>query len=412
MTTPNPAPWRLPPATAFIVLASVTVSFLASASAPTPLYPAYQAAWGFSPLAVTTIFGVYAIAVLVALLFFGRLSDHLGRKPVLLSAMLVQVLAMGLFAAADGLGMLLFARVVQGFAAGVAIAAVGASLLDLDKERGAVANALTTPLGTATGGILSGLFVTLLPAPQQLVFLFLGAVMVAQGIGVAFMRETLTPRGNVLAALKPQFAFPEAIRAPLLRAAPAIVAAWAAAGVFASLSPAMVRSLTGNASPLLSGLAMFVMAGTGGVAVHVLRHLQPRRSMRIGAICLALGVLLVVPALWLHQLALFYVALSLAGFGFGSGFQGAVRSVVASAQAHERAGVLSVVFVLAYLAMGLPAIGAGWLLVHGEDLTSTTLAFAALVFVLSAVAVLPDGGTRRAGPAHFHLIDSTRRRPT
>jgi len=399
MSAPHSASWRLPPSIAFIVLASVTVSFLASASAPMPLYPAYQAAWGFSPLAVTTIFGVYAIAVLVALLFFGRLSDHLGRKPVLLSAMLVQVLAMGLFAAADGLGMLLFARVVQGFAAGVAIAAVGAGLLDLDKGRGAMANALTTPLGTATGGILSGLFVTLLPAPQQLVFLFLGAVMVAQGIGIAFMRETLVPRAGVLASLKPQFAFSDAIRAPLLRAAPAVVATWAAAGVFGSLSPAMVRSITGNASPLLSGLAMFVMAGTGGIAVHVLRQLEPRRSMRLGAVSLAAGVLLIVPALWFNLLALFYAGLSLAGFGFGSGFQGAVRSVVASARAHERAGVLSVVFVLAYLAMGLPAIGAGWLLVHGGNLTSTTLEFAALVFVLAVVAVLPEGGARRATAA-------------
>jgi MFS family permease len=399
MTTQTSTGWRLPPAVAFMVLASVTVSFLASASAPTPLYPTYQAEWGFSPLAVTVIFGVYAIAVLVALLFFGRLSDHLGRKPVLLSAMLVQVLAMGMFASANGLGMLLFARVVQGFAAGVAIAAVGAGLLDLDKGRGAVANAITTPMGTATGGILSGLFVTLLPAPQQLVFLVLGAVMVAQGIGIAFMRETLAPRAGVLGSLRPQFAFSDAIRAPLLRAAPAIVATWAAAGLFASLSPAMVRSLTGNASPLLSGLAMFVMAGSGGVAVYLLRQLEARRSMRVGVVSLAVGVLLVVPALNLGLLPLFYVALSLAGFGFGSGFQGAVRSVVTSAKAHERAGVLSVVFVLAYLAMGLPAIGAGWLLVHGGNLASTTLEFAALVLVLSAVAVLPDGGTRRAAAA-------------
>jgi MFS family permease len=161
----------------------------------------------------------------------------------------------------------------------------------------------------------------------------------------------------------------------------------------------MVRSITGNASPLLSGLAMFVMAGTGGIAVHTLRHLEPRRSMRVGAVSLALGVLLIVPALWFNLLALFYAGLSLSGFGFGSGFQGAVRSVVASARAHERAGVLSVVFVLAYLAMGLPAIGAGWLLVHGGNLTSTTLEFAALVFVLAVVAVLPESGARRAAAA-------------
>ncbi len=389
--------FRLPRGMAFFLLASVTVSFLASASAPTPLYPLYQSAWGLSSLAVTTIFGVYALAVLVALLFFGRLSDHLGRRPVLLAALLVQVLAMGLFAVADGLGMLLLARVVQGLAAGVAIAAVGAGLLDLDRTRGAIANAITTPLGTATGGIVSGVLVTLFPAPQQLVFLALGTVMVAQGIAVTFMPETLAPRRGALASLRPQFAFSPGTRGPLLRAAPAVIAAWASAGVFAALAPAMVKSLTGASSALLSGLAMFVMAGSGGAAVYLLRGLVPQRSMRVGAASLALGVIGVVPALWLGVLPLFYVALALAGTGFGAGFQGAVRSVVASARPHERAGVLSVVFVLAYLAMGLPAIGAGWLLVHGQELTATTFEFAGLILVLSLIALLPDtGGARRA----------------
>jgi hypothetical protein len=43
------------------VLASIIVSVLAASSAPTPLYATYQAKWGFSPITVTVIFGVYAI---------------------------------------------------------------------------------------------------------------------------------------------------------------------------------------------------------------------------------------------------------------------------------------------------------------------------------------------------------------
>ncbi|RZA11196.1 MAG: hypothetical protein EOP93_23770 [Lysobacteraceae bacterium] len=200
-----------------------------------------------------------------------------------------------------------------------------------------------------------------------------------------------------MASLRPQFSFSPGTRGPLLRAAPTIVAAWASAGVFAALAPAMVNGLTGAASALLSGLAMFVMAGSGGAAVYLLRGLEPQSSMRVGAAALALGVTGVVPALWLGLLPLFYVAIGLAGTGFGAGFQGAVRSVVASARAHERAGVLSVVFVLAYLAMGLTAIGAGWLLVHGQDLTATVVEFAALILALSLVALLPDTGAARRG---------------
>src|ERR1700731_3784012 len=65
-----------------VAFASITVSFLAASSVPTPLYATYQAAWGFSPLTTTVVFGVYAVALLATLLTVGRLSAHIGRRPV------------------------------------------------------------------------------------------------------------------------------------------------------------------------------------------------------------------------------------------------------------------------------------------------------------------------------------------
>ena len=73
-------------AASLYLLGSVATSYLASASAPTPLYPVYQSKWGFSPVAITFVFGIYAIAVLGALLVTGRLSDYTGRRPVLIVA--------------------------------------------------------------------------------------------------------------------------------------------------------------------------------------------------------------------------------------------------------------------------------------------------------------------------------------
>jgi MFS family permease len=73
----------LGPSLRIIALGSITVSFLAASAAPTPLYATYQRAWGFSALTVTVIFGVYALAFLAALLTLGRISDHIGRRPVL-----------------------------------------------------------------------------------------------------------------------------------------------------------------------------------------------------------------------------------------------------------------------------------------------------------------------------------------
>src|SRR3984885_15954113 len=128
----------LSPAASFYLLASMTVSFLAGSSAPTPLYPLYQSMWGFSPVMLTLVFGIYALAVLAALLVAGRLSDHLGRRPVLIVAAAGQALVMLLFATAESVTGLLIARVVQGVATGAAIGAIGAAMIDLDKSRGTV----------------------------------------------------------------------------------------------------------------------------------------------------------------------------------------------------------------------------------------------------------------------------------
>src|SRR5690349_7405245 len=129
---------RLPTRVAFALLASIVLVFLASSSAPTPLYAVYQREWHFSPITTTVVFGVYAIAVLVALLVVGSLSDHIGRRPVLLVAIAVQAATMWIFATADGVPQLAVARVVQGLSTGAALGAIGAGLLDLDKARGAV----------------------------------------------------------------------------------------------------------------------------------------------------------------------------------------------------------------------------------------------------------------------------------
>jgi MFS family permease len=199
---------RLSPAAAFLLLASLTVSFLAGSSEPTPLYGVYMAEWGLTPLMITVVFGIYALAVLVALLVAGRLSDHLGRRPVLLTATLAQAATMVLFVTATGPTGLLVARVLQGLTTGAAVGAIGAAMIDLDKARGTVANAVAPPFGSATGGIVAGVLVQFAPFPTHLVYIVFGLVFVVQALRLVFMSDSTTPRGGVLASLKPQLRLP------------------------------------------------------------------------------------------------------------------------------------------------------------------------------------------------------------
>jgi predicted MFS family arabinose efflux permease len=381
---------RLSDRAAFALQVSIILFFIAGSSAPTPLYTVYQAAWGLSPVTITVVFGVYALAVLAALLVFGSLSDHVGRRPILLATTVVQAGAMVIFATAHGLGALVAARVVQGLATGAAAGAVGAGMLDLDRAKGTVANAVAPMIGTASGALLSGLMVVLLPAPTQLIYLVLAAIFAAQAIGVTAMRESATPRPGALAALKPHFRLPPPVRGPMLLAAPALVAAWALIGFYGSLGQSLVRRLVGSASPALGGLVYFVLAGSGALAVLLTRERSPRFQTLFATTAMLAGLAAVLPAITHASVGLLFAGTAVAGAGFGCAFQGAVRSVVAQTGPHERAGVLSIVFVVAYLAMGVPAVLAGLRVVHGGGLLATSHEFALAVMALAAIAL---GGT-------------------
>jgi predicted MFS family arabinose efflux permease len=385
---PGHGRWTLPPGPAFLVLASISVFFLAGSAAPTPLYALYQREWHYSPITTTVVFGVYAVAVLAALLTVGSLSDHIGRKPVLLTAIAVQAVTMVLYATAGSVTVLVAARVIQGLATGAAAGAAGAALVDLHRFRGTVANAVAPVTGTATGAIGAGLLVQYLPDPARLVYLVLLGVFVAQGIGVALMAESVARKPGAVASLRPRVSVPASVRGPVLAAVPALLAVWSLGGFYASLGPQLTGLLAGSRSAVLGGLALFILAAVGAVAVLLLHAAPARLVMLAGMAALVAGVGVTLLAISAGSVALLLGGTAVAGAGFGAGFQGAIRTVVPLAAAHERAGVLSTLWVVSYLALGLPAVGAGFLVVDGGGLLSTAREFGVAVVALAVLAII------------------------
>jgi len=381
---------------ALVLLASLIVSLLAASGAPTPLYAIYQQRWGFSPITTTIVFGVYALAVLASLLTLGRLSDYLGRRPVLVGALAVQVVSLAVFATADGVGALLLARVIQGLATGAALGAIGAGMLDINRERGALANAMAPGMGTGSGALLSALLVRYLPAPDHLVYLVLIGVIIAQAAGVALLRETVTRSSLPATVLVPEVRLPRAVRGPMLAAAPVLFAVWALAGLYGALAPSLVTSLTGSQSLVLGGVSLVVLTVPAAASVYLLRNAPARRVMLIGIAALVIGVAITLVALGTGSAGLFFAGTAVSGVGFGSGFQGGIRTVVPLAAPDERAGVLSLVFTVSYLGMGVPAVAAGFLAVHGAGLTGAARDYGAALIVLAALALAALSRTRRA----------------
>jgi len=300
------------------------------------------------------------------------------------------------FAFASGLPMLIAARVVQGLATGAAVAALGAGMLDLDRARGTLLNGVAPVAGTATGALVGGVFVQFLPAPTQLVYFAFAAIFVVQLIGVAFMPETVTRRTGALASLVPHVRLPARVRGPLLRVAPALVAAWALAGFYGALGPGLLRTLTGSPSRLLGGLALAVVAAAGSATVFATRTRSQRWLVAYGTLAVVLGVGVTLLGVQQRSLALFFVGSALSGSGFGSSFQGAIRTVVALAQPEERAGVLSILYIISYLAMGVPAVLGGILVVRTGDIILATQIYGGAVALLAGLALAATPQPRAA----------------
>ena len=368
-------------------LAITLLSFLAASTAPTPLYHLYQDQLHFSAVVLTLIFGVYALSLLAALLTVGSLSDHVGRKPVIFTAVLLNALAMLLFIYADSVTWLISARVMQGFATGMATAVLSATLLDTDRQQGPLINSVAPLLGMALGGLGCGLLAEFAPAPLQLTYWLLLGLFVLQGIYVWRLPESVSPQAGAWASLKPTLHVPAQARSTLWRVLPLNTATWALGGFYASLAPSLVRTATGSTSNLIGGSTVAALTLTGALMIFTLRNRSAKQALRLGASLLPIGLVLILLGVHSASLSLFFLGTLVAGCGFGSGFLGAVRSLVPLALPHERAGLMSAYYVLSYLAFCLPALLAGYL-ARTYGLLATTDGYGAVLIVLAVGALL------------------------
>ncbi|HEY0255431.1 MAG TPA: hypothetical protein VGC41_28070, partial [Kofleriaceae bacterium] len=196
--------------------------------------------------------------------------------------------------------------------------------------------------------------------------------------------------------LRPRIHIPAHLRTAMLIATPALIAAWALAGFYGSLGPMLVKKLLGSQSHLVGGIALGILAASGAIAVFILRARSARYLMTFGTIALVSGVAFTLAAIPAGSAALFFTGAVIAGCGFGGAFQGAIRSVIPQAAAHERAGVLSIIYIVAYVAMGAPAVVGGVRLVHTHDVFRTAAEYGIAVILLALAALAGSLSSSRA----------------
>jgi MFS family permease len=398
----------LPPRIAYALAAVVIGLGLFASVTPSPLYHTYSVMWGFSPLTLTLIFATYAFGVLATLLLAGRVSDVVGRRPVLLVALAMLMGSTVLFIFAGSAVWLFFARGLQGLATGAALSAASAALLDLhprrDPARVALMNGVASTTGIGLGILVSSSLVQLGSAPHVLPYVVLLGLFAIAFAGAYWMPEPVLERGRFrLTVERPSV--PAVVRRPFVLAGLAVLSSWSIGGLFFSLGPELSAHLFDSTNVITSGIGIVALAGSAAVAQLVLGRTAPWIGASAGSIALAGGMMLIVVAAATNSSATYLAGSVLGGVGFGVAFLGGLRALVAVIPHEQRAAVMSAFYVVAYASLSVPAVLAGIVVTH-LGLEPTFETFGSVVSAIALIVAFEAWRTRPAARGRPHLQEA------
>ena len=381
---------RLGRGPAFAIVAYAFTVVMLGTTLPTPLYSVYRERFGFSLLMITVIFATYAVGVIAALLLAGRLSDEIGRRPVLLFGIAASALSAVAFLAAEGLAPLLVGRAISGVSAGIFTGTATATLVDLAPEgrpgHGTLVATAANMGGLGCGPLLAGLLAQFAGSPLRLPFWVDLGLLVPATVGILLMPEPVQRSAHP--RLRPQrLAVPAHVRPIFVRASLAAFAGFAVFGLFTAVSPAFLGEVLHVAIFAIIGLVVFAVFMASTVGQVLLDVIPPRLALPGGCGALIAGMGFLALGLATSSLALLVLGGVIAGVGQGVSFRAGLAATNAASPAEQRAEVASSFFVVAYVAISVPVVGEG-LLAQASGLKSAGLVFAAVVAALATGALL------------------------
>lgn len=372
---------------AFPLLAYAFAAIMVGTTLPTPMYSLYAEQMHFSVLTTTVVYATYAGGVLIALLVFGRWSDAIGRRPVLLAGVIFALTSAAVFLCADDVSLLLVGRVLSGLSAGVFTGTATAAVIEAAPPnwhtRAAAVATIANVGGLGAGPVIAGVLVQYAPHPLQLSFILHMALALLAGIAVLVVPETSERVGSIGFQ---RLSVPAEVRSVFVIAGLAAFAGFSVTGLFMAVAPSFVADVVGIDNDALAGLVAASIFAASAVAQIGAKGVAPQRAVAIGCAVLVVAMAIVVVALYLSSLAGLVAAGLVAGVGHGMTFSRGLAAVVERTPAARRAEVSSTYFVVAYVAISLPVVGEG-LAAEAWGLRTAGVSFAVAVAILAGVCL-------------------------
>ncbi|CAO1660410.1 MFS transporter [Vreelandella arctica] len=349
-----------------------------------PLYDALAARDGLGVGATTLAFACYVAGVLPVLLGLNGLADRVGRKPMIIAALLLSLMATAMILIAPNLVALGVARFLLGISMGLTSAVAPAYmqlLVDGDDNRLAT-NYVTasTSLGFGLGAAVTSLFLFHTPSvspPSLWIYLVAAALALVAVTTLEDSPPSDTKRSLLRLPSYPRGAFAFGL---------AILLAWATVGLVIAILPSALQR---HGLSAWSGFATFGICSCGVLFQPWARRFTPRSATRLGLVILPMAYALIAWGAvqgYLAAVLLGTVAASSACYGFI--YLGGLSGVLAAADASAPQASAGY-FLMAYVGFSLPVITTGVLIdAVGHTLALTLFGFALLGGVITAFALL------------------------
>jgi MFS family permease len=354
-TQRNSAPYELGQRTSFWVAAGVVAHTLWTSAAPAMTYALFAEEWHLTHTVTTGIFAIYPIVVAAVLVGFGDVSDYVGRRTAILWGVGASLVGTLLFALAPDVLWLFAGRAFMGVGVGLTAGPSTAAMVEFSGQgaakRAATIATAAQAVGFAAALLLGGALVQYAPLPTRLNFWVLFAVLVA-----LFTAAWFLPRhtgSEAQGRWRPKTPFiPKYLRTAFAVAAAAVTCAYTHGVLILSLGGQVARDLVGSSNTLVNGAALSLFAIGSAVVGIGARRLQPRTAMTGGAAASAAGMALLAAAVARHHLPVFLAATAISGAGYSLLFFGGLETINSVAPAEHRGGVLSAIYLLAYVSLG------------------------------------------------------------
>jgi MFS family permease len=374
-----------------IVAVELGVMFV-GAIMPTPLYPLYQRAFGFSGITLTLIYAVYVLGNLVALLFFGRLADQVGRRAASLPAIGFGIASTVAFASANATAWLFVARALSGFSTGLAAGAATAWIAELyaGRRNGAAARiaAAANFFGCAVGPLFAGLLAQLAPWPLRLPYLIYLVLLCAAAAAILLVPETvMKPKRFGEASLRPRLGVPRPIRLQFVSPAVSGFATFSLIGFYAALIPNLLAESLHQSAPVVAGAIVCEVFGIAAITILSTAWLGSQAAMFSALALLLPAAWLLVGAEVARSMPLLLFAAAFCGVAGGLGYRGSLEVINRIAPADQRSEVVSSYLIALFAGNSVPVIGIG-LLSAATSASVAHVVFAAVITVLAGIAAL------------------------